>query len=79
MLASKDRQLVYNGPVKLMDKRSSRDAVAFLFTDSLLLTQQKSSQTEKKNVKKEVCTVKLGDLSKEIGFVMFFRPLAYLS
>ncbi len=56
VLASKDRQLVFNGPVKLLDKKNPRprDVVAFLFTDSLLLTQQKSTQVDKRNVKKEV-------------------------
>ena len=55
MLASKERKLVYNGPVKLLDKKNSpKDVVAFLFTDLLLLTQQKSAQVDKKNSKKEV-------------------------
>lgn len=54
MLASKERQLVFNGPLKLLDSgKHARDMVAFLFTDSLLLTQQ-SAQTDKKVVKKEV-------------------------
>lgn len=54
VLASKERQLVYNGTLKLLDSsKHSRDMVAFLFTDSLLLTQQ-SSQTDKKVAKKEV-------------------------
>jgi hypothetical protein len=54
VLASKERQLVFKGPLKLLDStKHSRDMVAFLFTDSLLLTQR-SAQTDKKVAKKEV-------------------------
>lgn len=57
VLASKERQLVYNGTLKLLDSgKHSRDMVAFLFTDSLLLTQQ-SAQSDKKVAKKEVSAI----------------------
>ena len=56
LLASKDRQLVYHSPLKLMDSKLKppKEVVVFLFTDLLLLTQQNSTQVEKKNPKKEV-------------------------
>ena len=56
VLASKDRQLVHNGPLKLLDNkhRPPRDVVVFLFTDLLLVTQQNT--TSLKGTKKEVQT-----------------------
>ena len=45
---------MFKGTVKLLDSsKHSRDMVAFLFTDSLLLTQR-SAQTDRKLAKKEV-------------------------
>ena len=57
VLASKDRQLLYNGPLRLLDNgKHSLDVVAFLFTDSILLTRQKNTQADKRG-KKEVSRV----------------------
>lgn len=48
---------MFNGTLKLLDSsKHSRDMVAFLFTDSLLLTQR-SAQTDKKVAKKEVSLI----------------------